>query len=267
MKKTNKPPVALTIAGSDSGGGAGIQADLKAFNSCGVHGCSVITVLTAQNSRGVDAIQPAPPGFVDQQIETILSDFSVAATKTGMLFNKKIIEVVVDWSSELDNLVVDPVMVATSGDSLLAPEAEHILVKELLPRADLITPNLPEARKIAAVLELPDYTEIVDLARAIACRLGNPAVLLKGGHLVARQAVDYLAFKDGVTEKFTAVRVKTENTHGSGCGYSALIAAGLARELPLAEAIGAAKKDLTARIKNSYKPGRGPGTLNWLRTR
>jgi hydroxymethylpyrimidine/phosphomethylpyrimidine kinase len=258
------PPVALTIAGSDSGGGAGIQADLKAFNSIGVHGCSAVTVLTAQNSRGVDALHAAPAGFVEQQINTVLSDFEVTAAKTGMLFNSAIIKTVARLAGRLENLVVDPVMVATSGDSLLAEEAEKILVDELLPLAGIVTPNLAEAEKIASVLELPDYGEPEELAQALACRLGGPNVLLKGGHLPAGAATDYLASPSGGVKEYSVKRIETNNTHGTGCSYSALIAGYLARGTGLYEAVGRSKEDLTEAIKKGYKPGQGAGTLNFF---
>ncbi len=258
------PPVALTIAGSDSGGGAGIQADLKAFNSVGVHGCSAITVLTAQNSRGVDGLHVAPAGFVEQQINTVFSDFEVAAVKTGMLFNSAIIKTVARLAGKFEKLVVDPVMVATSGDSLLAEEAEKILVNELLPLAGIVTPNLAEAEKIASVLELPGYQEPEELARALACRLSGPDVLLKGGHLPAGEATDYLASCSGGVKRYSVQRIETKNTHGTGCSYSALIAGYLARGTEISEAVERAKQDLTVAIKRGYKPGQGAGTLNFF---
>jgi len=255
---------ALTIAGSDSGGGAGIQADLKAMTAAGVHGCTVITALTAQNTVGVEGIEPLDPEFVALQIETTIEDIPPAATKTGMLFDTEIIEKVAGYCDQLGRLVVDPVMVAESGDLLLADEAERTMARYLLPKVDLVTPNFPEARRIGQALQLPVYDEPRQLGQAIACRLGHPDVLLKGGHLDEKEANDYLFDSDGEVSIFSAPRLDTGNTHGTGCAYSALITALLARGEDMHSAISMAKDKLTTAMQNGYKPGAGPGTLNFL---
>lgn len=255
---------ALTIAGSDSGGGAGLQADLKAMTASGVHCCTVVTALTAQNTVGVRGIEPVSSEFVGRQIEAVVEDISPAATKTGMLFNAEIIETVAGYREQLGRVVVDPVMVAESGDSLLAVEAEKALARYLLPEADLVTPNYPEALRIADALQIPRYDEPRELAQAIACRLGQPQVLLKGGHMDEKEANDYLFDSDGEIEIFSAPRLETVNTHGTGCAYSSLITAQLARGRDVSTAIGEAKNQLTEAIKSGYQPGEGAGTLNFL---
>lgn len=260
------PPVALTIAGSDSGGGAGIQADLKAMAFAGVHGTSVVTALTAQNSQGVQDIHGVPAEFVREQIRSVTGDMAVRATKTGMLFSKPIIETVVDEREAFGQLIVDPVMVAATGDRLLQEEAEQTLVNELLPRADIITPNVPEAAIIAEWLGVKDPGDRKQLSRLLADRLNGPDVLLKGGHDPGERAIDYLALRDGETVSVEAPWVETENTHGSGCAYSSLIAAHLALVATRDTAIQRAKLQVTAALQNSYRPGKGKGTLDFLRS-
>lgn len=260
----NQPPVALSIAGSDSGGGAGIQADLKAMTYAGVHGTTALTALTAQNSVGVQGIHAVPPSFLRKQINSIITDFSVQATKTGMLFSDELIEVVCDFHDRLGTLVVDPVMVAESGDSLLDPAAESMLVEKFLPRADLITPNLPETQVIAKRLGISESSPI-DVARLIAEKLEGPMVLLKGGHSEEEEAIDHLMSVRGEEQQFRGPRYSTDHTHGSGCAYSSLIAAGLAHGLDMIEAVREAKSIITRAIKNGYAIGEGPGTLNFLR--
>jgi hydroxymethylpyrimidine/phosphomethylpyrimidine kinase len=263
--KLKRLPIALTIAGSDSGGGAGIQADLKTFAALGVHGTSAITCITAQNPRGVLAIQPVRADVVRKQIEAVFAELKPAAVKTGMLFSADIIRVVVDFFSKRNRppLVIDPVMVATSSAVLLKPSAIRILKKDLLPLATLITPNLDEAalllgRKLNSRQDLsPAARELYDL---FGC-----AVLVKGGHLRdRREAVD--VFFDGRTEReFVAPRVPRVSTHGTGCTYSAAIAAGLARGLILPRAVALAKEHITQAIRHSYGVGRhtalNPGNI------
>ena len=257
-------PVAVTIAGSDSGGGAGIQADLKTFSALGVYGASVITALTAQNTLGVQGIHDVPPGFVAQQIDSVFSDLAVQAVKIGMLSRPGVIEAVASGLERhgATRVVLDPVMVAASGDRLLAPEAVESLRRRLLPKALLVTPNLPEA---AAILDEP-VAETEEAMRAQAERilaLGAGAVLVKGGHAGGPESVDILVDAQGV-RRFPAPRIKTRNTHGTGCTLSSAIAAGLARGLPLAEAVAAAKAFITAAIGASHRlrVGHGHGPVH-----
>ncbi|WP_347330626.1 bifunctional hydroxymethylpyrimidine kinase/phosphomethylpyrimidine kinase [Marinimicrobium locisalis] len=258
------PPVALTIAGSDSGGGAGIQADLKTFAACGIFGCSALTALTAQNSVGVQAVHPVPPEFVVQQLNSVLSDFSVRAIKTGMLANVGVLEAVVQVLNDWPDipLVVDPVMVSTSGDRLLEPEAERIIRDRLLPRATLVTPNLPEA---AALLGEPSTEEQAGLWRQAEqlLAMGPGAVLLKGGHSEGAEAMDLLLSAE-LSEVLSRPRLRTANTHGSGCTLSAAIAAGLARGLTLATAVAEAKDYVQGALAGSmgWQLGRGAGPLD-----
>ncbi len=234
------------------------------MTSAGVHCCTVITALTAQNTVGVEGIKTVAPNFIGRQIEAVVDDIRPAATKTGMLFNTEIIKMVASYVDRLGRVVVDPVMVAESGDSLLAAEAEKALARYLLPEVDLVTPNYPEAQRIGKALQLPDYDNPRELAQAIACRLGRPDVLLKGGHLDEKEANDYLFDSEGEVEIFSSPRLKTDNTHGTGCAYSALITAWLAREESISSAVGEAKKRLAVALENGYKPGGGAGTLNFL---
>jgi len=240
--------IAVTIAGSDSGGGAGIQADLKTFSALGVYGASVLTALTAQNTLGVTAVHDVPPDFVRAQIDAVFSDLSVDAVKIGMLSQPAIIETV---AAGLDAwrgppVVLDPVMVAASGDPLIADSAVSTLVGALVPRADLITPNLPEAaRLLAADLAESDADIEAQAERLLA--LGAGAVLLKGGHGTGEEASDFLLSKEG-GRWFRARRHDTQNTHGTGCTLSSAIAAGLAKGLALDAAVAAAKDYVSAAI-------------------
>ncbi|MBI2460707.1 MAG: bifunctional hydroxymethylpyrimidine kinase/phosphomethylpyrimidine kinase [Candidatus Rokubacteria bacterium] len=252
-------PKALTIAGSDSGGGAGIQADLKTFTAFRVYGVSVLTAITAQNSLGVQGVQNLPPEFVARQLESVLGDIGADAVKTGMLSTALIIRAVASGLREhrVERLVVDPVMVAKSGDPLLEPEARAALVREILPLALVVTPNLHEA---AALAGLPVGTpeEMEEAARRIH-RLGPRHVLVKGGHLKG-DALDLL-FDGQAFIPFRAERIPTPPTHGTGCTYSAAIAAGLARGLHLSEAVGEAKRYVTRAIREGFAVGRGVGSL------
>ncbi|MEZ0213981.1 MAG: bifunctional hydroxymethylpyrimidine kinase/phosphomethylpyrimidine kinase [Xanthobacteraceae bacterium] len=252
-------PIAVTIAGSDSGGGAGIQADLKAFSALGVYGASVLTALTAQNTRGVTAIHDVPAEFVAQQMDAVFSDLAVNAVKIGMLSRPEVIETVAAGLDRhrLETVVLDPVMVAASGDRLLRPEAMETLRRHLLPRALLITPNLPEA---AALLDMPQARTPKEM-RAQAERLlafGARAVLVKGGHGDGPFSIDVLIDADGVSE-YAAPRIATANTHGTGCTLSSAIAAGLARGLKLRAAVQAAKDYLTRAIAESDRLSIGHG--------
>jgi hydroxymethylpyrimidine/phosphomethylpyrimidine kinase len=241
MSTPTRTSIALTIAGSDSSGGAGIQADLKTFSAFGVYGASVITALTAQNTRGVTAVEPIAASFVAAQMEAVLSDLEVGAIKTGMLANKAVVETVADRLREGPRrpLVVDPVMVATSGDVLLEPEAIDAIKLQLAPLATLITPNLAEAARLLNAKEAANEAEVIAQAKALLA-LGCGAVLLKGGHGKGEDAVDLLCDAGGV-ERFARERVDTPHTHGTGCTLSAAIAALLAQGVGLEEAVGRAK--------------------------
>jgi hydroxymethylpyrimidine/phosphomethylpyrimidine kinase len=252
-------PVALTIAGSDCSGGAGIQADLKTFGALGVYGASVIGALTAQNTRGVTAIHDVPAAFVTAQIDAVYSDLDVRAVKIGMVSQPEIIEAIAAgldrWRAR--RVVVDPVMVATSGDLLLAPKAIDLVRRLLVPRALVLTPNLPEA---AALLDAPvaaSEAAMEEQARRLM-GLGPKAVLIKGGHGASAEAVDFLVSESGVA-RLAAPRVATRNTHGTGCTLSAAIAAGLALGKDLETAARAAKAYVTAAIAAADRLGVGHG--------
>ncbi|HEY8565647.1 MAG TPA: bifunctional hydroxymethylpyrimidine kinase/phosphomethylpyrimidine kinase [Beijerinckiaceae bacterium] len=252
-------PIAVTIAGSDSSGGAGIQADLKTFSALGVYGASVITALTAQNTRGVQGIHDVPPDFVAAQIDSVFSDLAVRAVKIGMLSQPAVIEAVAGGLArhEARTVVLDPVMVAASGDRLLRPEAVATLREKLLPQALLVTPNLPEA---AALLDEP-VAKNEDAVRAQAERLralGPEAVLIKGGHAEGPESVDILLDASGFA-RFPAPRAATRNTHGTGCTLSSAIASGLAKGRPLRDAVAEGKAYITAAIAASDRLPIGSG--------
>jgi hydroxymethylpyrimidine/phosphomethylpyrimidine kinase len=255
MPSRKTRPVALTIAGSDSGGGAGVQADLKTFAALGAHGTCAITCLTAQNPEQVLAVQPAQPGMIAQQLDAVFAELRPAAAKTGMLFSAPIVrEVARFWrSGRRPPLVVDPVMVATSGAVLLDPKARRSLENDLLPLAVLITPNLDEARLLTG-LDLTEPEDLRAAARLMADRYGC-AVLVKGGHL--RQTADavdvFLDPRRKVELLLSAPYVRGLSTHGTGCTYSAAIAAYLAHGYPLAEAVQGGKRFITQAIVRSYR--------------
>ncbi|MCB8822917.1 bifunctional hydroxymethylpyrimidine kinase/phosphomethylpyrimidine kinase [Microvirga rosea] len=256
--------IAVTIAGSDSGGGAGIQADLKTFSALDVYGASVIAALTAQNTLGVHGILDVPPAFVTQQIDSVFSDLAINAVKIGMLSRSAIIEAVAEGLERHHaiQIVLDPVMVAASGDRLLAPESVDALRNALLPKAMLVTPNLPEA---AALLDEPMASDERAMCRQAEriLALGPKAVLVKGGHSTGTESIDILLDADGV-QRFTAPRIDTLNTHGTGCTLSSAITAGLAKGLLLAEAVAAAKSFITAAIgaSDQLKIGHGHGPVH-----
>jgi hydroxymethylpyrimidine/phosphomethylpyrimidine kinase len=258
MTKKRTLPVALTIAGSDSGGGAGIQADLKTFAALGVHGASAIACLTAQNPKRVLAIQACSPRMLRQQIEAVFEELPPRAVKTGMLYSASNLRVVADFfSAQPDRprvaLVVDPLMISTSGTILLAPAARRLLVEKLLPLATLATPNLDE---IAVLLGKKPQSvgEMRSAAREFHRRYGC-AVLVKGGHLQSGAAATDIFF-DGATEiAVSAVRISGVRTHGTGCTYSAAICAALALGNDLPSAVQIGKQFITAAIANSYKIG------------
>ena len=257
MKQRPQCPIALTIAGSDSGGGAGIQADLLTFAALGAHGTTAITCLTAQNPRGVRAIQAATPVVVRQQIEAVFAELRPAAVKTGLLYSAAIIRTVAEFFRAHPGvpLVVDPVMLATSGVRLLQPAAESTLLKHLLPLATLVTPNLDEAVMLVG-RPLREPEDLRRAARVIHARFGC-AVLVKGGHLktAGREAIDI--FFDGTTELLLrAPFVAGISTHGTGCTYSAAITALLAHGCPLTEAVTRAKRHITGAITFSQRIGK-----------
>ena len=256
--------IALTIAGSDSSGGAGIQADLKTFGALGVYGASVITALTAQNTRGVTAIHDVPADFIAAQIDAVFSDLAVNAVKIGMLSQVHAIKAVAAGLARhnAQYIVLDPVMVATSGDRLLAPDAIAALCRDLIPRALVVTPNLHEAAALTDASLARDETGMEAQARKILA-LGPRSVLIKGGHGDSQESVDLLVDANGVV-RLTAPRIDTRNTHGTGCTLSSAIAAGLARGLDLTAAAHAAKIYVTEAIKAADKltVGHGHGPLN-----
>jgi hydroxymethylpyrimidine/phosphomethylpyrimidine kinase len=254
--------IAVTIAGSDSGGGAGIQADLKTFSALGVYGASVVTALTAQNTKGVTGIRDVPPDFIAAQIDAVFSDLEVNATKIGMLSQVPTIEAVAEGLArhKQGNIVLDPVMVATSGDRLLKPDAIDTLRRVLIPRALIITPNLPEAAALLDTNIAEDESVMRHQARRLL-RLGAQAVLIKGGHGSGAESADLLVDADG-DQRLSAERISTKNTHGTGCTLSSAIAAGLAKGLALRDAVRAAKSYVSAAIAGadalSVGAGHGP---------
>ncbi len=254
------PPRILTIAGSDNSGGAGIQADLKTVSVLGGYGMSVLTAVTAQNTQGVESFEAVSAALVEAQLRTIMDDVGVDAAKTGMLANAAIIEVVARHVAAWEDipLVVDPVMVSTSGHRLLAPEAEEALKTLLLPHALLVTPNLPEAEALVGAT-LDTEGAIVEAGTTIR-EMGSTYVLIKGGHSDDRLAVDVLIGPGGV-QRFEAPRIDTTSTHGTGCTYSAAIATYLGQGAPLEDAIDRAKHYLTEAIKRAFPLGKGHGPV------
>lgn len=252
----------LIIAGSDSGGGAGIQADLKTVTALGGYGATAITALTAQNTLGVSGVLPVDPAFVTQQIEVVLEDIGADAIKTGMLHSAAVIEAVAEALRKLAAdvpLVVDPVMVAQSGASLLQDDAVQALRRELLPMATLVTPNLPEAERLCGH-SIAGPAEMREAAEQLLT-LGPGAVLLKGGHLPGTQLVDVLVSAEGA-EVFEGERIETEHTHGTGCTLASAVATGLAQGLSLREAVVRARAYLQEALRSAPGIGRGQGPVN-----
>jgi hydroxymethylpyrimidine/phosphomethylpyrimidine kinase len=257
------PPIALTIAGSDSGGGAGIQADLKTFHAFGVYGASALTAITAQNTRGVHAVHAVPAEMVRAQIDAVATDLPPHAAKTGMLATAELTRLVAESVRDhaIPNLVVDPVMVATSGDRLLDADAERAVVEALLPRARLVTPNLHEAGILVGG-DIDSPARMRAAARALV-GLGAGAALVKGGHLEAEELVDVLF--DGVEyHEWRRPRLRTSSTHGTGCTLSAAVAAGLAHGRPLTEAVTDALDYVSRAIRAAPGLGAGHGPLNHM---
>lgn len=254
------PPTALTIAGSDSGGGAGAQADLKTFLACGVHGMSALTAVTVQNSLGVTGFYELPPDAVSDQIESVVTDIGVGAAKTGMLASAQIMAAVVETVRRLAvfPLVVDPVAASQHGDSLLRPDALDALRDLVIPTATLITPNLGEVRLLVGA-DVRTVQDMRDAARAIHA-LGPAWVLVKGGHLVDAQAVDVL-FDGSRFYELASPRTATVHTHGSGDTLAAAITAGLARGLDMLSAVQQGKRFITGAVANSFPLGAGLGPV------
>lgn len=254
--------IAVTIAGSDSSGGAGIQADLKTFSALGVYGASVITALTAQNTTGVKAIHDVPADFVSAQIDAVFSDLAVDAVKIGMLSQPAVIEAVAAGLARFRQrtVVLDPVMVAASGDPLIAGDSVAVLKRVLIPRVALITPNLPEAARLLGEPPATDRAAMEGQAQRLRA-LGAPAVLLKGGHGTGDESADYL-LTDAGGRWFSAARIVTDNSHGTGCTLSSAIAAGLAKGASLDDAVSDAKAYITEAIRHAddleIGEGRGP---------
>ena len=256
-----RPPVALTIAGSDSGGGAGIQADLKTFAAYGVFGTSALTAVTAQNTVAVLGVEELPEALVGLQIDAVVSDIGVDAVKTGMLSSETIIEVVARKIEEhrLEKTVVDPVMVAKSGARLLDPGAVTVLARTLLPRAYVVTPNLPEAESLVG-FPVDHDDAIVEAAKRLV-EMGAKAAIVKGGHGTGDESIDVLFHRGGV-RRYRSPRIESSNTHGTGCTFSAAIAAGLALGCDLEEAVARAKTYLTSALSAGLELGKGHGPLN-----
>jgi hydroxymethylpyrimidine kinase/phosphomethylpyrimidine kinase len=261
MYVKKKVPVVMTIAGSDSGGGAGIEADLKAFAALGVHGTVAITSVTAQNTYSVTGVYDLPPEAVVKQIETVYEDMGIDAAKTGMLSNSEIIKAVARTVKRLEfPLVVDPVMVAKSGAPLLRPEAVKTLVEELIPVSTLVTPNVPEAERLSGI-KISDLNDAKRAAKIIVEDLGAKAAIVKGGHLSGDKSIDVMYF-EGEYYTYEAPRISDGCTHGTGCGFSAAIAAELAKGSELPKAVGVAKRFITMAIDYGIKVGKGHCPIN-----
>lgn len=255
----------MTIAGSDSGGGAGIQADLKTFAANGCYGFSVITALTAQNTQGVTAIHAVPADFVAAQMDAVLTDIEADAIKIGMLFSAELIEVVARQLKKhaAVNVVLDPVMVAQSGDKLLRDSAIEALKKHLIPLADIITPNVPEA-EVLLDSKINEKSGMADAAQNLT-RFGCQSVLVKGGHAAENRSTDFLYLKhSNQLMEFTADEIETINNHGTGCTLSSAIAAQLAHGCNIKTAVGKAKEYITGAIKAGadYVLGKGSGPVH-----
>lgn len=263
---SQKYTTALTIAGSDCSGGAGIQADLKTFCAMGCYGISVITALTAQNTQGVQSVESVPVKFIREQLQSIFDDIRVDAVKIGMLHRPEVVRVIATTLRERrpDNVVLDPVMVAKSGDKLLTAEAVAAVKEELLPLVTVVTPNLPEIATLLDAREPSTVNEMRSAGRALL-ELGTPAVLVKGGHLAGEDAIDILLDASSDRE-YRSKRIETKNSHGTGCTLSSAIAAYLAKGLALEDAVGEAKRYLTGALREGalYELGRGKGPVHHL---
>jgi hydroxymethylpyrimidine/phosphomethylpyrimidine kinase len=260
----NKPPIALTIAGSDSGGGAGVQADIKTFSAIGAFGASVITAVTAQNTIAVTAVHEIPADVVAAQIDAVLADLDVDVIKLGMLFSVPIIKATAFRLASFHGpIIVDPVMIAKSGDALLQDAAVAGLIMHILPHASLLTPNLPEAALLLNTTEAVTPEDMAAQGQRLV-EMGPKAVLMKGGHALGGVCTDVLVGANGVIATFAAPRINTVNTHGTGCTYSAAIAAYVAQGLTLKDAVKAAHGYLQTAIKaaDSLQIGKGRGPVH-----
>ncbi|TFE00035.1 bifunctional hydroxymethylpyrimidine kinase/phosphomethylpyrimidine kinase [Jeotgalibacillus sp. R-1-5s-1] len=261
----NNIPCTLTIAGTDPSGGAGVQADLKTFQEFRTYGMSVITSVVAQNTTGVQDVHHVPVNMLEKQLDSVFSDIPPHALKTGMISDKERMDVIRDRLKKRScHYVMDPVMVTTSGHPLIEEQAISYLIEELLPLTDLVTPNIPEAEKMIG-RKITDHEDMKQAAMELVTTFGAGAVLMKGGHMEG-QAVDYLYDGDSMYV-FTAPRINTSNTHGTGCTYSAAITSLLAKGVALPEAVESAKKYVTAAIRESFSLGHGNGPTNHWATR
>jgi hydroxymethylpyrimidine/phosphomethylpyrimidine kinase len=254
--------IVTTIAGSDSGGGAGIQADLKTFQELGVFGTSVITALTAQNTKGVTGVFPIDHAFVEKQFQALIDDFSIAAIKTGMLYSSDIIQAIAHIINNRSiPLIVDPVMIAKGGESLLQQEAIEAIRSSLLPLATIVTPNIPEAEALTG-RKINHFSDMREVAQ-IFFQLGVQCVVIKGGHLEDPVfAIDYVFFNNGRSFSMQSPRIKTPNTHGTGCTFSAALTAFLGQGFTTDEAIIEAKKFIQLAITHDLSIGNGHGPTN-----
>jgi hydroxymethylpyrimidine/phosphomethylpyrimidine kinase len=259
---TRKRPIAMTIAGSDSGGGAGIQADLKTFAAFGVYGTSAITAITAQNTLGVTAVQEIALDVIAAQIDAIVTDIGADAVKTGMLSSAPIVHLVAEkvYEHKFSRLVVDPVMIAATGARLLKEEAVQTIRSELLPLATVVTPNIPEAEVLTG-LKITGRAGMEQAARAIHS-VGARYVVVKGGHMENEDTSDDLLFDGKEFEVFSAKRIKTKNNHGTGCTFASAVASGLAHGRTVRESVAAAKAYVTKAIASAFPVGQGHGPLN-----
>ncbi|MEN1968115.1 bifunctional hydroxymethylpyrimidine kinase/phosphomethylpyrimidine kinase [Lentibacillus sp. N15] len=256
----NQVPCALTIAGTDPSGGAGIQADLKTFQEFKCYGMSVITSIVAQNTTGVQDVHHIPINMIDKQLDAIISDIPFQAFKTGMIATVDMMECIVQKIANTHvPYVMDPVMVATSGDALIDEDARDYLRRQLLPMATLVTPNIPEAEYLLGE-SIHTMDDLKQAAEQIVRKYGVDAALVKGGHL-AGDAIDFL-YDGNKIHPFRSERIETKNTHGTGCTYSAAITALLAKGIPLPEAVNSAKQYVTAAIQHSFALGHGSGPTN-----
>lgn len=261
---SSNTPIAMTIAGSDSGGGAGVQADLKTISANGTYGASVITAVTAQNTTAVTAVHEVPSDVVAAQIDAVLSDLDVDAIKVGMLFSVPIIDVTANRLATFDGpIVVDPVMIAKSGDALLQDAAVDALIRQILPQANLLTPNLPEAARLLDDAEAKSLADMAAQGQRLLA-MGPKAVLMKGGHASGDTCIDVLIDARGIIATFEAPRIDTRNTHGTGCTYSAAIAAQLAHGRDMKDAVAAAHLYLQAAINaaDQLHIGKGHGPVH-----
>ncbi|MBN8543811.1 MAG: bifunctional hydroxymethylpyrimidine kinase/phosphomethylpyrimidine kinase [Alphaproteobacteria bacterium] len=256
-------PRVLIIAGSDSGGGAGIQGDTKTVTCLGGYAATAITALTAQNTLGVFGIHSVPDDFIAQQIDLVLSDIGADAIKTGMLHSASVIDVIVNHVPKEIPLIVDTVMVAKGGSPLLEPSAIEALKSKLIPRAYVITPNIPEAELLLG-RKIPDTAAMEQAARDLL-KLGSQAVLLKGGHLEGEEVIDIL-IENGKVTRFSSPRIASRHTHGTGCTLASALATGIAAKLPLTDAVHQARNYVLNALKSAPELGKGHGPLNhgWI---